>query len=53
MRGTNPTIHSSSITNLEKGPWHEDRSFQCYQCHIYTGHPGVGFCGYCHGEKGD
>jgi hypothetical protein len=53
IRGTNPTIHAPSITNLEHGPWHDDRSFECYQCHVYTGRSGFGFCGYCHGEKGN
>jgi len=51
IRGNNPTIHASSITDLGHGPWHNDPGFQCFQCHISTNEPGRGFCGYCHGEQ--
>jgi hypothetical protein len=53
VRGTQPSIHASSITDLDHGPWHNDPGFQCFQCHISTHTPGVGFCGYCHGTKGN
>jgi hypothetical protein len=33
-----------------EGPWHEDAGYFCYQCHVSTASPGVGFCGYCHGS---
>jgi len=50
VRGTNPTIHSASIEDIGHGPWHDDPGFQCFNCHISTNTPGVGFCGYCHGD---
>jgi len=53
IQGTDPTIHGSDISDLGNGPWHDDRSFQCYQCHVYTGNPGIGFCGYCHGAQNE
>ena len=49
--GTHRSIHDASIKDLGHGPWHEDDSFQCFQCHIDTHQPGVGFCGNCHGAK--
>jgi hypothetical protein len=52
IRGNNPTIHASTITDIGHGPWHDDPGFQCFRCHISTHQPGRGFCGYCHGAKG-
>jgi hypothetical protein len=49
--GTQRSIHDASIKDLGHGPWHDDDSFQCYQCHINTHRAGVGFCGYCHGTE--
>jgi hypothetical protein len=49
--GTQRSIHDASIKDLGHGPWHDDETFQCYQCHIDTHQAGVGFCGYCHGAK--
>lgn len=51
--GTGRSIHDSSIKDLDKGPWHDDPSFMCFQCHIDTRRAGVGFCGYCHGSEGE
>ena len=49
IRGTNPPIHSTSLSRLDrKGPWHNDGSYFCYQCHRNTSQAGTGFCGYCH-----
>jgi hypothetical protein len=53
VRGTDPSIHPSNFTDLEKGPWHDDPSFECFQCHPNPGLAGRAFCGYCHGEIGD
>jgi len=49
--GTNPPIHPADMDNLDHGPWHDDPGFQCFACHVSTNQPGVGFCGYCHGNK--
>jgi len=53
IRGTNVTIHPKSFMESEKGPWHDDPGYQCFQCHTNTQHAGAGFCGYCHGENGE
>ena len=53
IRGTDANIHASNIDDLGKGPWHDDPSFECFQCHSNTERAGIGFCGYCHGEEGD
>jgi len=52
LRGTDPPIHSGSAALFDgHGPWHDDDGFYCFQCHVSTGQPGQGFCGYCHGSK--
>lgn len=49
MRGTNPMFHAADPGSFDShGPWHGDDGYFCYQCHISTGTPGAGFCGYCH-----
>ena len=49
LRGTDPRFHPGGLSLLEShGPWHGDAGYYCYQCHIRTDIPGVGFCGYCH-----
>lgn len=54
IRGTDPRIHPSSLSRFDShGPWHTDDGYFCFACHTSTGRPGVGFCGYCHGDKGE
>ncbi len=49
VRGTDPGVHPRDVGRFEaRGPWHDDRGCFCYQCHLDTGIPGSGFCGYCH-----
>jgi len=49
IRGTDPRIHPGGSGQLEiKGPWHSDDGYFCFQCHVGTNTPGMGFCGYCH-----
>ena len=50
VRGTDPRFHASSMTLFDvHGPWHAGDYF-CFRCHVNTGRPGMGFCGYCHGD---
>ncbi|MFH1699886.1 MAG: cytochrome c3 family protein [Candidatus Zixiibacteriota bacterium] len=52
LRGTDTRIHNADAPRFNfGGNWHGDESYFCYQCHISTGVPGNGFCGYCHGGK--
>jgi len=49
IRGTDPRIHPGGISRFDdKGPWHGDNGYFCYQCHVNTSVSGTGFCGYCH-----
>jgi hypothetical protein len=51
-RGNDHDIHPTGFaSNLGKGPWHEDDGYFCYECHTKGPKAGVGFCGYCHGDK--
>lgn len=50
--GNDPATHEQGFMSGTHGEWHFDQDYLCYNCH--TGSPfkaGVGFCGYCHGEK--
>jgi len=50
MRGTDPRFHPPDVGRFNAhGPWHGDEDYFCFSCHVSTGRPGVGFCGYCHG----
>jgi len=58
VKGTNPKTHTSGFLNDEKGLWHVTQGANCYSCHNDpnarpNGIPGVGFCGYCHGNTGE
>ncbi len=35
-------------SRLGKGPWHEDKTYMCYDCHFDQEEMQAGFCGYCH-----
>jgi len=49
IKGTDTPIHNPDAGQFDlPGPWHDDDGYYCYQCHVKTGTPGVGFCGYCH-----
>lgn len=48
--GSGHRIHDPDLGRFDReGPWHDDESYFCFQCHITTRQAGVGFCGYCHG----
>ena len=53
VKGTDPKTHESGFANRfgEDSHHHHDDGAICYSCHINTNQAGVGFCGYCHGEK--
>lgn len=56
IKGTNPKTHEFGFQKDEKGIWHNTQGAVCYTCHTDanakpTGIAGVGFCGYCHGQK--
>lgn len=54
IKGTNPKTHEANFMRDEKGDWHDSDGSLCYTCHTSasTSTPaGVGFCGYCHGQK--
>ena len=52
IRGTDPRYHATDLGRFEiAGPWHDDDGYFCFTCHTSTHQPGVGFCGYCHGDK--
>lgn len=34
-----------------EGAWHVDEGSICFNCHVNSMTPGVGFCGYCHSIK--
>lgn len=47
-----PRIHAPDFKDkVSQGPWHDDKGYYCFVCHLDTGKPGVGFCGYCHGGE--
>ncbi|MCE1189947.1 MAG: cytochrome c3 family protein [Ignavibacteria bacterium] len=56
IRGHNPKTHKSGFMRDVHGDWHSTSSSVCYNCHTDptarpSGTPGIGFCGYCHGQK--
>jgi hypothetical protein len=52
--GNDPKTHKIGYgRDAGEGPWHEDPNSICFTCHTNTRKAGVGFCGYCHGEKDD
>jgi len=56
IRGNDPRTHQSGFMADVHGDWHENQGAVCYNCHTDPnaypgGKPGIGFCGYCHGEK--
>ncbi|MGE5682631.1 MAG: cytochrome c3 family protein, partial [Bacillota bacterium] len=54
IKGTNPKTHAASFMKDVKGDWHDSQGSLCYNCHVTAtpnSQPGVGFCGYCHGQK--
>ncbi len=57
VKGTNPQTHKPGFMKNVEGDWHYSDGSVCYTCHITasasTGVAGVGFCGYCHGNKPD
>ncbi|MCX6152258.1 MAG: cytochrome C [Ignavibacteriales bacterium] len=53
IKGTNPKTHPNGFMRDEQGDWHNDSNSLCFNCHISTNSPGVGFCGYCHSSKRD
>lgn len=54
IKGTDPPIHDMDPAQFnERGFWHKDQNYYCYQCHISTQNSNVGFCTYCHSETGD
>jgi len=47
-KGNDPSIHPSSFDQYGvHGPWHDDPSYYCFDCHTRSTAPD-GFCGYCH-----
>ena len=58
VKGTNPKTHETGFMKDNHGLWHNSQGAICYRCHTDpnarpTGRPGFGFCGYCHGKKGN
>lgn len=54
IRGTDPVIHRVKGGQFDaQGDWHDNNGSFCYQCHTSTGLAGDGFCGYCHGPRGE
>ncbi|MBX7044586.1 MAG: cytochrome C [Ignavibacteria bacterium] len=56
VKGTNAKTHEYGFMKDEKGIWHNTQGAVCYTCHTDAnakpnGIAGVGFCGYCHGQK--
>jgi len=60
IKGTHPRTHPGGFMDTTHGDWHENQGSVCYNCHTdpnahppsQGGHPGIGFCGYCHGARG-
>lgn len=51
-KGNDHNIHPTGFaSSLDKGPWHKDDDYFCYECHSKGLKAGEGFCGYCHGAK--
>ena len=49
LRGTDTRLHAKELGRFEaEGPWHDDKGYFCYQCHLDSDIAGSGFCGYCH-----
>jgi len=56
IKGTHPKTHEYGFLKDERGIWHDTQGAVCYTCHTDAnakpnGIAGVGFCGYCHGQK--
>ncbi|CAN5433578.1 hypothetical protein BH10BAC5_BH10BAC5_23540 [soil metagenome] len=56
VKGTNPKTHELGFLRDERGNWHDTQGAVCYTCHTDAnakpnGITGLGFCGYCHGQK--
>jgi hypothetical protein len=49
--GNDPKTHPKNYMKDVEGGWHTDDGSVCFTCHINTRKAGVGFCGYCHGQK--
>jgi len=49
--GNDPKTHPKNYMKDVEGDWHTDDGSVCFTCHINTRKAGVGFCGYCHGQK--
>ena len=50
-RGNDPRTHDVGFADrMERGPWHEDEGWVCYNCHLDREGP-EGFCQYCHSER--
>ena len=51
IRGTDPRFHATDPGRFDThGPWHNDDSYFCFNCHASNHRMGEGFCGYCHGD---
>ena len=51
-KGNDLKTHSPGrFSGLGEGAYHIDEGSICYNCHINTMSPGIGFCGYCHAAK--
>lgn len=49
IKGTDPPIHDTDPAQFnERGFWHKDQNYYCYQCHTSTQNSNFGFCMYCH-----
>ncbi|MFC1563452.1 cytochrome c3 family protein [candidate division KSB1 bacterium] len=44
--------HTKNLYRGVQGPWHNDKSYVCFTCHINAEPQNpVGFCSYCHGVR--
>ncbi|MBD3291013.1 cytochrome C [candidate division KSB1 bacterium] len=53
IKFTDPKTHESGFANRfgEDSSFHSDNGAVCYMCHVNSNQAGLGFCGYCHGQK--
>lgn len=51
-RNNDLKTHTNNLYKGVKGPWHGDRSYLCFTCHVNAEprNP-ISFCGYCHSIK--
>lgn len=49
--GNDPKTHQKGFMKDVEGDWHTNDGSVCFSCHVNTRKAGLGFCGYCHGEK--